>query len=294
MALKTYVKKGYELSTKVFHTLTCLHPNLAFGFHCLSRLRIGAFLDLADVRQLAAHSYAVFSNTEKDVDNSAVDRCPCCKKPRMHDTAGHFIFVCGTGLAKQAARNPPDPADPAASKTGLLLEALRSAPVDRFGRLMADDEHTGSPGGKLSDVRDLVEQVFLQKQDSDQNFRWTRTCVSKDQAVVLMAGGHEITVGIGPAARATEGNLQQHYWEPEGEAAKELVRCVLGKNTKGKGHSVQRKHRLFELGATALARYLQSAMPARNAALWRSCDSEEKIVGPAAHKSKQPQAVGQG
>ena len=93
VALKTYVKKGYEFSTKVFHTLTCLHPNLAFGFHCLSRLRIGAFLDLADVRQLAAHSYAVFSNTEKDVDNSAVDRCPCCKKPRMHDTAGHFIFV---------------------------------------------------------------------------------------------------------------------------------------------------------------------------------------------------------
>ena len=106
-----------------------------------------------------------------------------------------------------------------------------------------------------------------------------------------MAGGHEITVG---ADRVTEGNLQQHCWEPESDAAKELVRCVLGKNTKGKGHSVQKKHRLFELGATALARYLQSAMPARNAALWRSCDSEEKIVGPAAHKSKQPQAVGPG
>ena len=293
MALQTYVKMGYALSTKVFHTLTYLHPNLAFGFHCLSRLRIGAFLDLADVRLLAKHSYAVFSNTEDGVDDPAVDRCPCCKKPNMHDSAGHFIFVCGTGLAKQAARNPPDPADQAAlnaPKTGLLLEALRSAPVDRFGRLMAEDaEHTGSPGGKLSDVRDLVEQVFLSKQD--QNFNWTRSCVSKDQAVVLMAGGHEITVG---ADRVTEGNLQQHCWEPESDAAKELVRCILGKNTKGKGHSVQKKHRLFELGATALARYLQSAMPARNAALWRSCDSEEKIVGPAAHKSKQPQAVGPG
>ena len=42
-----------------------------------------------------------------------------------------------------------------------------------------------------------------------------------------------------------------------------------------------------------LARYLQSAMPARNAAFWRSCDSE-KTVGPAAHKSKPPQAVGPG
>ena len=60
-------------------------------------------------------------------------------------------------------------------------------------------------------------------------------------------------------------------WKPKSEDEAEVVLKVLGKQAgEGKGHAVQKRHRLFELNLVLCARYMESAMRLRNASFWES------------------------
>ena len=70
--------------------LAGLHPNLAAGFHYISRARQGSFMTWKDANYLASQK----SFYGKLASQTAATGCPCCKNDNVADSFGHFIFEC--------------------------------------------------------------------------------------------------------------------------------------------------------------------------------------------------------
>ena len=279
ISLSSYVKSGFQASAKVFYKLSCAHPELAYGFHWLSRIRVGAFLKWSDAVFLAEKSVPVGENKANENEGK---HCPCCGRKNALDTVGHFFFKCGEGMQqKESISFPSNSAT--ISGTGMKLAALRVAKVDSYGRLigLGDTKTQGSDGGKLLDGTQLVTRIFT----DSKKLRALRNRFSSDQVMTLLLGGNRTPAGR-DSITVHEGSLQElENWKPKTEEETKAVLMVLGKLAgEGKGYAVQKRYRLFELSLVLCARYIDSAMRLRNASFWESC---------ALQKSKEPVGTSQ-
>lgn len=94
MTTNAYVKSGLRQSAMALIKITGLHPNLAAGFHHVSRPCQGSFVTWkrAGVLVTMPKFYGKLAST------TAVTGCPCCNNDpvavNMADSLGHFIFEC--------------------------------------------------------------------------------------------------------------------------------------------------------------------------------------------------------
>jgi len=257
LSLQNQGRRAFLSSAKVFQKFTCLHPEFAFGFHWLSRIRAGAFSVwplLAKLDGLKQHL----------ASNNAGAQCPCCGRDAT-DSLGHFLFFCGT-LSKDG--------------TGERLHALRTAKVNALGRLIAKDgDHdAGRNGGKLIGAATLLHRIFR----ANTGQRVTRPRLDDDFVYFLL--GARVPTGPG---NQPKGLHDIENWSPESDEEKKLVELVLGKQAlAGKGRPTQKRYRLYELGLVICARYLDSAMSLRNATFWKKRLKPPRSVGTTARKSK--------
>lgn len=89
----TYAKSGLRQSARVLIENTGLHPNLAAGFHHVSRARQGSFVTWKRLKR--AHKLVAMPKFYgKLASTTAATGCPCCNNDSVADSLGHFIFEC--------------------------------------------------------------------------------------------------------------------------------------------------------------------------------------------------------
>jgi hypothetical protein len=78
-----YAKCSFYLTIADFHRTSLIVPSLAYGFHWLLRLRLGAFT-----------TQAMAERTDNENVKLNNGKCPCCPTLGVQDSMVHFILLC--------------------------------------------------------------------------------------------------------------------------------------------------------------------------------------------------------
>ena len=275
-----YAVSGYRQSAKAVIQLAGMHPNLAAGFHHVSKARQGSFITWKQANKLVT-STKFFGKLASDTDKEG---CPCCKKNDVADSFGHFIFDCDNKDLKEIRK-----------KTGIKEFAAQLAKeVSR--------QQTGSSSSKnTNNIRTRHNNNnILHVQD----VRVTRsaTTYNADTLAKLLLGGRASLQNTGSTAATPTSpetsvfdlqNWQQVQGNKDHTKLQETIDKILKvevaddkrrekkktKKTKKK-KKIQMEQPLFEASTVILAQYLQAGMIVRTKVLWDlSASSQRSNVG---------------
>lgn len=93
MTTNAYAKSGIRQSAMALIKITGLHPNLAAGFHHVSRAGPSGQLRHLETITPAPDNAEILRQTGKH-DGHMITGCLCCNNDSVADSLGHFIFEC--------------------------------------------------------------------------------------------------------------------------------------------------------------------------------------------------------
>ena len=241
-----YGNNGFRHSSEALVKIAGLHPEFASGFHWLARCRSGNFIKWSEALKMPDRSEGRIKLARTDLEHG----CPCCNKHDVPDSLEHFLLEC---------KNP----DLVRIRTKLNLvsasEVLSKAVDEGYRKRPTNSARTSSRSPSLT----AGSQCNLLLGGDQIVYATTRRgtqIAPKDSAT---SAGSLARYSLLLLRRFPLGN-EEHV------AIRGVVDGILD-GSKRRSKSIQKNQKLLEASLLVVAKFLQKAMPIRNAAFWQSC-----------------------
>ena len=241
-----YGNNGFRHSSEALVKIAGLHPEFASGFHWLARCRSGNFIKWSEALKMSDRSEGRIKLARTDLEHG----CPCCNKHDVPDSLEHFLLEC---------KNPE------LVRIRMKLNLVSASEV----------------------LSKAVDEGYRKRPTNSARTSSRSPSLTAGSQCNLLLGGDQIVyvttrrgTQIAPKDSATSAGSSARYsllllrrfplGNEEHVAIRGVVDGILD-GSKRRSKSIQKNQKLLEASLLVVAKFLQKAMPIRNAAFWQSC-----------------------